>query len=1593
MTRAGRAVTVVLALAACVAGAATVRTQEQRKPPVRVRLTRLSPSSGQPAITTVNVDGDGFPKGPIPASKVRVTLAPERRGAGPTASTTATHVTLGKNGHGTVAFLVPAALVVASPVRYEVSLAGTTSSGISFTSTTLRFTVNPPPPRLASLTPTSGKAGTSLKVTLEGAYTHFKAGVTRASFGAGISVGGAGPGAFGPVTVLSPTRATASLTISKTAAAGSRGVTVKTAAEQVTIARAFTVTVNTPPPPPPPTITASAAPPKNPAGWNNTDVTVTFTCTNATACGPNRVVTTEGAGQVISGTASGAGGTASTSVTLNIDKTPPSLAITTPSDGDSTTSTDVVVSGTVNDSLSGLVRVICGTSVATVTGGTFTCPVSLALGDNTIAIAADDAAGNSALRTIHVIRQAINRTPTVTITTPAQGTLFSTGPITVAGTVDDATATVVVDGVTASVSNGTFSAVGVGLREGLNIITASGTSGSGAVGSGSVSVLLDTTAPRLLIQAPADGSVLTAAQVPVAGMVNDIVSGTVNAEQVTVTVNGIDASVANRSFFVPEVLLVRGVNTIRAVARDRAGNERVAEIHVTLRDTSGAQVITRVSGDGQTAAIGGDLGEPLVAQLLDANGQPVADRPVTFTVTRSDGVLSTFGAEGQQLTVQSDSSGLAALRFRVGSRVGAGINEVVATSPGFAGQATYCATSTASAPVAIKGAGVMGETHRGIAAQALPLPLEAVVFDAGGNPAPNVPVTFTVLKGGGTINGLSEIVQPTNSDGRVAATLVLGPDTGANANVVRASFAGQTGQPVTFTATGYVPGPAASTRVSGVVLDNTDSPVPGATAKIVGTPLTAVTDSVGRFTIDNAPVGTLTLIVDGSTSTRPERFPFLAFMILAIPGQDNTIGMPIYLPPLDAANSKVVGGDDTAVLTMKDVPGVAFTVFPHSATFPDGSRIGRLSLSQVHADKVPMPPPNGSTPRVVWTLQPAGVKFDPPIKVQLPNTDGYVPGQVVEVFQFDHDLEQFVSVGPARVSADGSVLVTDPGFGTTKAGWGAPQPPPPPPTTDVGDCSSGSGNGPSLARSIAPAAADSCTTSEPRNGQCVDVPVTLDVPSLQVGGGSSGGRRIVKVGQAVSFSAGAGGSCNAVTLLWDFGDGSAGAGATESHTYANPGEYHVTVQATCSSCSSLSSSQSTQVLVVPDAQFTEVRSEQVPGARANFLPKGVGADNPVRTFMVVGTTNGRVKLSADIQVGGAGLGGMQLAVGIRRAGEAETPATTVTATTFAFDREVPDEVSVQDYAAVIGVDADNNGTLSDSEIIHSLGTIKVVTQARWLAATLYSGAAATAGFALGAAHELIATFLGFQDSPFGPAESEETIQLFTQPNGAYGFPTMDQNAGLLWTSTGSAVIKRYTWPASSSYAEKARDADATRTRIIRFLIQSPVANEIIQWFIDHPTETVQQTRVFHAELGVDYTVSDPELAFSLANCTLNIDFSLRVVREQAGVLPGGVKSVVVDSMTLDPEGHHASKVEDLYDWDFNNNTTLAIIEAGYPSIPGSNPPGGNPAGRIFWNQLDLTGTRSMRGGVNDLCYAQPSGNDVIVGAGPNPLCSSLPDVP
>lgn len=133
----------------------------------------------------------------------------------------------------------------------------------------------------------------------------------------------------------------------------------------------------------------------------------------------------------------------------------------------------------------------------------------------------------------------------------------------------------------------------------------------------------------------------------------------------------------------------------RRRARERRRRRRLGVVVTTLAvgwlagcDGDGAEARTgpdelppevsllSVSGDGQCAAPGSELGEPFVVAAMDASVDAPPDRPVsgvtvTWLVLRGDGVLSS----GSTVT---DDQGLASVTYRLGSS--AGTNVVGATT-------------------------------------------------------------------------------------------------------------------------------------------------------------------------------------------------------------------------------------------------------------------------------------------------------------------------------------------------------------------------------------------------------------------------------------------------------------------------------------------------------------------------------------------------------------------------------------------------------------------------------------------------------------------------------------------------------------------------------------------------------------------------------------------------------------------------------------------------------------------------------------------------------------------------------------------------
>jgi microsomal dipeptidase-like Zn-dependent dipeptidase len=154
-----------------------------------------------------------------------------------------------------------------------------------------------------------------------------------------------------------------------------------------------------------PTIAASRTP-ANAAGWNNTAVTVNFTCADAlsgvASCTQPQTLSAEGASQSSSGEAvDNAGNTATTSLSgIDIDLTAPAVAIAGIADGATYDLGSVPQAGcTTSDALSG----VATSAVVSVTGGTSNNVGTFAVACN----GASDKAGNtgsaSASYTVHYI--------------------------------------------------------------------------------------------------------------------------------------------------------------------------------------------------------------------------------------------------------------------------------------------------------------------------------------------------------------------------------------------------------------------------------------------------------------------------------------------------------------------------------------------------------------------------------------------------------------------------------------------------------------------------------------------------------------------------------------------------------------------------------------------------------------------------------------------------------------------------------------------------------------------------------------------------------------------------------------------------------------------------------------------------------------------------------------------------------------------------------------------------------------------------------------------------------------------------------------
>ncbi|MDD5287804.1 MAG: hypothetical protein PHY28_01660 [Dehalococcoidales bacterium] len=246
----------------------------------------------------------------------------------------------------------------------------TDMAGNSATLTTTTFNIDKTPPTItATRTPAPNASGwNNTDVTVHFTATDATAGVDTVSDDVVVTAEGTGQSASGTAT-------------------DKAGNTTTLTVNDINIDKT------------PPTITGTRTPDPNAAGWNNSDVTVHFTAADAlsgvASVTPDTTVSAQGANQSVNGTVTDkAGNSASTTVTnINIDKTPPTVTISSPQNRNYVTSETLVLNFGANDALSGILSTSASLDGNAVSNGQ-TVNLAAMAGSHTLTVTSKDKAGN-----------------------------------------------------------------------------------------------------------------------------------------------------------------------------------------------------------------------------------------------------------------------------------------------------------------------------------------------------------------------------------------------------------------------------------------------------------------------------------------------------------------------------------------------------------------------------------------------------------------------------------------------------------------------------------------------------------------------------------------------------------------------------------------------------------------------------------------------------------------------------------------------------------------------------------------------------------------------------------------------------------------------------------------------------------------------------------------------------------------------------------------------------------------------------------------------------------------------------------------------
>lgn len=324
-------------------------------------------------------------------------------------------------------------------------------------------------------------------------------------------------------------------------------------------------------------------------GGDWTNVTNVTSYTNATL--------SEGAHTIYFNATDSLGNYAITSFTIIIDLTKPIVVITAPLTGSAQNLNSTLVSWTVSDdnAVANCSISTDGTNWIEVNGTSFQLH-DLAVGNNTIYVRAYDIAGNYNQTSVVLVVDITD--PTVAITSPSNGSYDTDGDVTISWTGSDDQSGVDhywvnVDGIITDLPANATSYTFEGLSDGTHIISVRAFDRAGNNEWMVITVIVDTTAPTVMITYPSNGSYLNDGSVQLSWAANDVTSGVVLTQ---ISTDGTNWTTVSGSVH-PLSFSSDGTYTVYVRVTDDVGFTGTAQVTFTVDTTAPSLEVTPVDGD------------------------------------------------------------------------------------------------------------------------------------------------------------------------------------------------------------------------------------------------------------------------------------------------------------------------------------------------------------------------------------------------------------------------------------------------------------------------------------------------------------------------------------------------------------------------------------------------------------------------------------------------------------------------------------------------------------------------------------------------------------------------------------------------------------------------------------------------------------------------------------------------------------------------------------------------------------------------------------------------------------------------------------